>query len=72
MGEPCAKMPHQRTREVNELLADAARSHDRAGKNEIGHRQKREGIELAEHLLRKERHDDIGQHRHADKANQCD
>ena len=33
---------------------------------------KREGIELAEHLLRKERHDDIGQHRHADKADQCD
>ena len=63
-------MPHQCAREIDQLLADAASGHDRAGENEIGHGQQREGIELAEHLLREQRHDDAGQHRHADKADQ--
>ena len=70
MGEPGAKMADQRAREIDQLLADAARRHDRAGENEIGHRQQREGIELAEHLLREQRHDDVGQQRHADEADQ--
>ena len=69
-ASPARKCPTKRAREIDKLLADAARGHDRAGENEIGHRQKREGIELAEHLLREERHDDFGQHRHADEADQ--
>ena len=70
MRKPSPKMPDQRAREIDKLLADAPRGHDRAGENEIGHRQQREGIELAEHLLSEQRHDDSGQHRHADEADQ--
>jgi hypothetical protein len=60
MREPGPQVTDQRAREVDKLFADASRGHDRAGKNEIGHRQERERIELGKHFLREERHDDFG------------
>ena len=70
--EPGAEMADQRAREIDELPADAARRHDRAGKDEVGHRQQREGVELREHFLREQRHHHVAQHRHADEADQRD
>ena len=72
MREAGAEMADQRAREIDQLLADAARRHDRAGEDEIGHRQQREGIELAEHLLREQRHHELGQQCDADEADQRD
>src|SRR5262249_15982846 len=55
---------------IDKLLADASRRHDRTGEYEIRHRQQREGIKLAKHLLGKQRHDDVGQQGHADEADE--
>ncbi len=72
MREAGAEMADQRAREIDQLPADPARRHDRSGEDEIGHRQQREGIELGEHLLRKQRHHEFGQHRDPDEADQRD
>ena len=72
MREAGAEMADQRAREIDQLLADAAGRHDRSGQDEIGHRQQREGIELPEHLLREQRHHELGQHRDPDEADQGD
>src|SRR5215475_161132 len=71
MCEPCSKVTNQRTRKVDELPADTSGGHDGAGKNEIWHRQQREGIELTEHLLCEERHNNFGQQCHPNEADQC-
>src|SRR5688572_10415343 len=65
-------MPDQHAREIDELLAHAARGHERAGEDEERQREQRVGIELSETFLREHRHHHAGLGRDADEANERD
>ncbi len=70
MREPCAQITDQHAREIDQLLAHAARGHQYAGENEERQREQRIGVELREGLLREQRQHDAGLRRDADEADE--